>query len=154
MRTANGQSKVLRAIILSSGILPKSETNGGDDMADINKIAESKKILDDLIQKWNDGLLLISDTLAYCAALINRGYIAFCEEDYFVSAKYYKESLIHNYRFQNEEQTIKRNSMRDLSIALAIEDNNCPVENMDLDDTTYDFYKKPYSLIPFAFYVV
>lgn len=37
MRTANGQSKVLRAIILSSGIFPKSETNGGDDMADIAK---------------------------------------------------------------------------------------------------------------------
>ena len=37
MRTANRQSAVLRAIILSSGILPKSETNGGDDMADIAK---------------------------------------------------------------------------------------------------------------------
>ena len=37
MRTANRQSKVLRAIILSSGIFPKSETNGGDDMADIAK---------------------------------------------------------------------------------------------------------------------
>ena len=31
MRTANRQSKALRAIILSSGIFPKSETNGGDD---------------------------------------------------------------------------------------------------------------------------
>jgi hypothetical protein len=27
----------VRAIIISSGILPKSETNGGDDMADIAK---------------------------------------------------------------------------------------------------------------------
>jgi hypothetical protein len=37
MRTANRQSEALRAIILSSGIFPKSETNGGDDMADIAK---------------------------------------------------------------------------------------------------------------------
>ena len=37
MRTANRQSKALRAIILSSGIFPKSERNGGDDMADIAK---------------------------------------------------------------------------------------------------------------------
>ena len=37
MRTANRQSESLRAIILSSGIFPKSETNGGDDMADIAK---------------------------------------------------------------------------------------------------------------------
>ena len=37
MRTANRQSKALRAVILSSGIFPKSETNGGDDMADIAK---------------------------------------------------------------------------------------------------------------------
>ncbi|EGC01934.1 hypothetical protein CUS_4312, partial [Ruminococcus albus 8] len=27
----------MRAIILSSGMIPKSETNGGDDMADIAK---------------------------------------------------------------------------------------------------------------------
>ena len=37
MRTASRQNEALRAIILSSGILPKSETNGGDDMADIAK---------------------------------------------------------------------------------------------------------------------
>lgn len=140
----------------TDGIFMKSciQTNLALSLYAINKKSESKKILDDLIQKWNDGLLLNSDTLAYCAALINRGYIAFLEGDYFDSAKNYKKSLIHNYRFQNEEQTIKRKTMMDLSIALAMEDNNCSNENMDLDDTTYDFYKKPYSLIPFAFYVV
>jgi len=37
MRTASRQSKALRSIIFSSGILPKSETNGGGDMADIAK---------------------------------------------------------------------------------------------------------------------
>ena len=37
MRTASRQIEALRAIILSSGILPKSEMNGGDDMADIAK---------------------------------------------------------------------------------------------------------------------
>ena len=37
MRTASRQSEALRAIILSSGMIPKSETNGGDDMADIAK---------------------------------------------------------------------------------------------------------------------
>ena len=37
MRTANRQSEALRAIIVSSGMIPKSEMNGGDDMADIAK---------------------------------------------------------------------------------------------------------------------
>ena len=37
MRTDNRQSKALRAKILSSGIFPKSEMNGGDDMADMAK---------------------------------------------------------------------------------------------------------------------
>ena len=37
IRTANRQSEALRAIILSSGMIPKSEMNGGDDMADIAK---------------------------------------------------------------------------------------------------------------------
>ena len=51
MRTANRQSKALRAIILSSGMIPKSETNGGDDMADI-----AKKIskLDEKISKLKE----------------------------------------------------------------------------------------------------
>lgn len=115
---------------------------------------DGKKLLDDLIKKWEEGSLLIKDTLVYCAALINRGYIAFCEKDYFISAKYYKESLIHNYRFQNKEQNIKRTTMKNLSIELANEINNSCTDNIDLSDTTYDFYKKPYSLIPFSFYVV
>ena len=51
MRTANRQSESLRAIILSSGIFPKSETNGGDDMANI-----AKKIskLDEKIDKLKE----------------------------------------------------------------------------------------------------
>lgn len=63
MRTANRQSKVLRAIILSSGILPKFEMNGGDDMADI-----AKKImkLDDKISKLRERIK--SDT-AECEKL-------------------------------------------------------------------------------------
>ena len=60
MRTANRQSKVLRAIILSSGMIPKSETNGGDDMADI-----AKKItkLDEKIGKLKERIK--SDTAEY-----------------------------------------------------------------------------------------
>ena len=51
MRTASRQNEALRAIILSSDMIPKSETNGGDDMADI-----AKKIskLDEKIGKLKD----------------------------------------------------------------------------------------------------
>ena len=63
MRTASRQREALRAIILSSGMIPKSETNGGDDMADI-----AKKImkLDEKIDKLKERIK--SDT-AECEKL-------------------------------------------------------------------------------------
>ena len=52
MRTANRQSAVVRAIILSSGIFPKSEMNGGDDMADIaKKLAKLDEKIDKLKER-------------------------------------------------------------------------------------------------------
>ena len=44
--------------------------------------------------------------------------------------------------------------MRDISIQYGLGNNEQIETNIDLSDTNQDFYKKPYSLIPFAFYVV
>ena len=61
---------------------------------------------------------------------------------------------MHKYRFQNKEQLWKREKMRDISIQYGLGNNEQIETNIDLIDASQDFYKKPYSLIPFAFYVV
>lgn len=119
----------------------------------IGKQDEAKNILDSLINEYEQGKPQSKDTLVYCAAMINRGYIAFKERHYFQAADYYQKSLLHTYRYQNKEQRWKREEMRDISIKYGVNGSQCET-NLDLTDTLCDFYKKPYSLIPFAFYVI
>ncbi len=129
------------------------QTNLALALYTVNKHDRAKSILDTLVNEYLQGKSQSQDTLVYCAAMINRGYIAFQEKDYFKAADYYQKSLLHTYRYQNKEQFWKREKMRDISIQCGI--NNKQIEtNMDLADALQDFYKKPYSLIPFAFYVI
>ncbi len=129
------------------------QTNLALALYTLGKHDKAKVILDALIDEYIQGASQSQDTLVYCAAMINRGYIAFQEKDYFKAADYYQNSLLHTYRYQNKEQLWKREKMRDISIQYGINNNQFETD-MDLADTLQDFYKKPYSLIPFAFYVI
>ena len=120
----------------------------------INEHDKSKIILDSLIEEYEQGNSRSQDTLVYCAAMINRGYISFKEKEYFKAADYYQKSFLHTYRYQNEEQLWKREKMRNISIQYG---TNSIIQNkisMDIEDISQNIYKKPYSLIPFAFYVI
>lgn len=130
------------------------QTNLALALYTIDKHNKAKLILDALIDEYVQGTPQSQDTLVYCAAMINRGYIAFQEKDYFKAADYYQKSLLHTYRYQNKEQLWKREKMRDISIQYGINDDKQIETNMDLTNALQDFYKKPYSLIPFAFYVI
>lgn len=130
------------------------QTNLALSLYTLGKKEAAEKILDKLINEYLQGQSRSHDTLVYCAAMINRGYIAFRDGDYFKAADFYQKSLIHTYRYQNKEQSQKRESMRDLSIQLGLGSDQRSESDMDLDDNLLDFYKKPYSLVPFAFYVI
>ena len=130
------------------------QTNLALALYSIGKKESAEEILDKLINEYLCGQARSHDTLVYCAAMINRGYIAFQSKDYFKAADYYQKSLIHNYRYQNNEQIQKRESMRDISIQLGCGSNLYNKNDLDLEDAKFNFYKKPYSLVPFAFYVI
>lgn len=130
------------------------QTNLALALYSIEKNDDAKSILDDIINEYKRGKPQSQDTLVYCAAFINRGYISFQERDYFKAAECYQMSLMHNYRYQNKEQLLKRKSMRDISLQCGMGLSKGEHVNMDLADNSLDFYKKPYSLVPFAFYVV
>lgn len=120
----------------------------------LGNVVEAKNILEEIICEYKYGNPSTSDTLPYCTAMINYGYIAFKEKDYFKAAEYYKNSQIHIYRYQNEEQTQKRKEMFNLLIKLATDNIDVSCNCLDLDDTGNDIFKKGYSLVPFAFYVI
>lgn len=146
----------LAASAQTDGIFMSSciQTNLALALYAIGKQDVAEGILDGIIDEYLQGQPRSNDTLVYCAAMINRGYMAFLDKDYFKAADYYQKSLIHTYRFQNEEQLKKRESMRDFSIQMALGSDQCSKSYMDLEDSGLDFYKKPYSLVPFAFYVI
>lgn len=128
------------------------QTNLALSLFFLNKAEKAKKILDILIKEYTIGNQRSTDTLVYCAAMINRGYIAFLERDYFFAADCYQKSLIHTYRYQNKEQLQKREMMRNISLQKGMGEKTNT--EMDIKDELMDFYKKPYSLVPFAFYVI
>lgn len=130
------------------------QTNMALALYSINKKNDAKNILDTLISEYDIGKPRSTDTLVYCAAMINRGYIAFKENDYFKSAENYSKSRVHTYRYQNEEQLKKRKEMMSLSLAYATGESHKPSSYIDLNDTEMDIHKKPYSLVLFAFYVI
>lgn len=130
------------------------QTNLALALYTLGKKETAEAILDGLINEYLQGKSRSHDTLVYCAAMINRGYMAFQDEDYFKAAELYQKSLIHTYRYQNKEQLHKRESMRNLAIQMGVGSDQRSKSNMDLEDTLFDVYKKPYSLIPFAFYVI
>lgn len=120
----------------------------------LGNVMEAKNMLEAVICEYKCGVPSTSDTLPYCTAMINYGYIAFKEKDYFKAAECYKNSQPHIYRYQNEEQTQKRKDMLDLAIKLATDNIEESHNFLDLDDTGNDIFKKGYSLVPFAFYVI
>lgn len=130
------------------------QTNLALALYTINKPNEAKTILDALIEEYEQGNSRSQDTLVYCAAMINRGYISFQEKEYFKAADYYQKSFLHTYRYQNKEQLCKREKMRNISIQYGTNSIMQNKINMDLEDISQNIYKKPYSLIPFAFYVI
>ena len=130
------------------------QTNLALALYSIGKQKDALAILDPLIDEYNSGKPRSHDTLVYCAAAINRGYIAFQQGEYFDAAKYYKMSLMHTYRYQNEEQLRKRTSMLEISAQRGLGTVSGSERKMDLKDDSSDFYRKPYSLVAFAFYVI
>ena len=145
----------MAAIAQTDGVFMRTciQTNLALSLYSLRKEEEAKIILDSLIDEYLHGTPRSEDTLIYCAAMINRGYIAFQDKEYFKAADYYQKSLLHTYRYQDEEQRCKRESMRDIAIQRGIK-NDLSKSDMDLEDISMDFYKKPYSLVPFAFYVI
>lgn len=94
-----------------------------------------------------------TDELVYTSAMVNLGYFYYCDEDYVNAAKMYRESQFFKYRYNNEEQFNKRQSMLEFCLAKL----NLPLSkeiDMDLNDNGQDVFKCMYAPINFAYYII
>lgn len=121
----------------------------------LGKEDDAIELLDEFVQEYATEKQRTKDTLIYSSAMINRAYIHLEKFEYFKGAELYQKSLIHTYRFQNDLQTKKRTTMRDICMNMAVSnEQNASSTYMDLLNDGLDYYKKPYSLVVFAFYVI
>lgn len=114
---------------------------------------EAKHRLDNIINDYNNGLIK-TDTAAYSAAMVNRGYIFFKESDFLNSYKMFKASRCHKYKNANDMEQRKRDNLCKLSLYNEAVISDIPEKYVDLTETTNILFKCPYSLILLAFYVI
>lgn len=131
------------------------KTNLALSLYSLGKDDDAVDLLDEFIQEYNTEKQRTKDTLLYSSAMINRAYIHLKKSEYFKGAELYQESLMHTYRFQNDLQTAKRTAMRNICMHMAISSERDTINtDMDLLNVHPNYYKKPYSLVLFAFYVI
>jgi tetratricopeptide (TPR) repeat protein len=107
-------------------------------------------LVDKIIHEFHENKDCISDTVVYCSALINKGFFFFSEGDFENAEKYYNESLFHKYRASDDKYRRKRLGMIKLSNNLETPESSI----IDLTDLGSNLFYKPYSVVPFAFYVI
>ena len=117
------------------------------------QVDEAKERLNRIIEEY-EYKSIQTDTVAYSAATINRGYIEFLEENYIDAYKLFKTSKKHKYKNANELEQEKRDFLCNLSLQKENIIQSSPKEYIDFTETTNDIFKRPYALILLAFYVI
>lgn len=134
---------------ISTGI----KTNYALILNELDKTDKAIEILDSLIDIYYSEGEKCKDEVVYSAALLNRAYIHICKNEYLDAIKLIKESTKQTYRFEHELQQKKRIDMINYCLE---QENLISSINVDIDfnNESFDVFKKPYSLMPFAYYVI
>lgn len=117
------------------------------------QVDEAKERLTHIIKEYEHKSIQ-TDTVAYSAAAINRGYINFLEGNYLDAYKLFKASKKHKYKNADELEQKKRDALCSFSLYKENITSNLPEEYIDFSETTNNIFKRPYSLILLAFYVI
>lgn len=129
-------------------------TNYALALSAVNQKEYAIHILDEIINEYFSNNMRCSDTVCYSAALLNRAYIYFNDGDYMQAYKLIKESTKQKYRHENDLQQKKRKEL--MSFCLHKEniiETYCS-DYLDLCNSSRDVFRKAYSLMPLAYYVI
>lgn len=113
----------------------------------------AKQISSNIYNEYIQGKKQTSDELVYSSVMVNLGYFSFCEGEYFEAAKKYTESRFFKYRYNNEEQINKRQSMIEICLSKT---NALPQKQakIAIDDKKQDIFNCMYAPICFAYYII
>lgn len=117
------------------------------------QIDEAKQRLNSIIQEYEHKSIQ-TDTVAYSVATINKGYIEFVEKNYIDAYKLFKTSKKHKYKNADNFEQKKRDILCNLSLYKENITSILPEDYIDFSETTNNIFKRPYSLILLAFYVI
>ena len=113
----------------------------------------AKGIVKSIIEEYNNSEQQTQDYLVYSSAMVNMAYFYYKEEDYVNAAKFYKQSLFFDYRYNDEFQKQKRKEMLNLSLFhMGVIDE--PQNKIDLCDNGQSIFNKMYAPIAFAYYII
>ncbi len=114
---------------------------------------EAVNILDELIVEYNSNNKSCQDEVPYSAAMLNKAFIHIQKSENLEAIKLIKMSCNQVYRHENELQQEKRTNLINYCLS---EEGLIPKTQVDIDfdNDTFDIYKKPYSLLPVAYYVI
>lgn len=115
---------------------------------------EATSILDIIIEDYFNNNLKCNDLVAYSSALLNRAFLYIKNNNYLKAYTLIKESKKQNYRFEQQLQSDKRNKMMQFCLYKEKILDEYHEIYLDWNNDTLDIYRKPYSLIPLAFYVI
>ena len=94
-----------------------------------------------------------TDELVYSSAMVNLGYFAFCEGNYGDAISKYHESQFFKYRYNNEEQFNKRQSMIEICLSKMNLGSTKEIHK-DINDNGQGIFKCMYAPICFAYYII
>lgn len=115
--------------------------------------SEAEQRLDSIVNEYNSGNI-VTDTAAYSSAMVNRAYIHLKSEHYLEAYRLYKQSKCHTYKNKNELEQWKRDCLCNLCLYKENIIDNVQFHDLDIHEEDNLIYKRPYSIILFAFYVI
>lgn len=112
--------------------------------------------IDTIIKEYEENKKQTNDDLVYSSAMNNRGYFYFEEGDYINAYKNYKNSKFFKYRYNNDLQQNKRNSVMNMCLKKMeiIDSLKEPESDLDIEENKTDIFTKLYSVIAFAYYII
>lgn len=123
----------------------------------LGKKESAKQIALDIYNEYINENKQTADELIYSSAMVNLGYFYFCEGNYIEAAKKYSEAQFFKYRYNNEEQTNKRQIMTKICLSkideMLSKEINMEID-IDIDDKGLNIFKCMYAPITFAYYVI
>lgn len=114
---------------------------------------DAKAMLIKIIDEYKEGTKQTNDDLVYSSAMVNLAYFYFLEGKFIESGNLYKESKFFKYRYDDDLQKKKRQYMLELNM-YKLEMGQMPEDFIDINDTGTNIFKKMYSFIPFAYYII